>query len=316
MTRVLITGGCGFIGSNLIEFILEKTGWEITVLDNLSTGKKEDIEDIKGFSERCTLVQGDIRNQEDVDNTIEGCDFVVNLAAQAGVIPSINDPLLDADINIKGLINVLRSCVDKKIKKVVHASSAAPLGEQEMPLTESKIPKPLSPYGASKLAGEGYCSAFAASYGLNVVALRFSNVYGPKSYAKGSVISLFIKQALKGNPLTVYSDGSQTRDFVYVLDVCNAIYLALSASLENNFELFQIATGTETTINELIEALKKEIENNSLAFPEVNNEPARPGEIQKNYADISKSRRLLHYQPETTLPEGLKKTIAWFLEKK
>lgn len=316
MTKVLITGGCGFIGSNLVEFLLNKTDWQINILDNLSAGKLEDIEKFDNFKERCTFFNGDIRNKEDVLKALDGCDFVVNLAAQVGVIPSVENPLLDADININGVITVLMACVEKKVKKAIHASSAAPLGDQEMPMHEKKVPQPLSPYGASKLAGEAYCSAFAASYGINTVALRFSNVYGPKSYQKGSVISLFIRQILNGEACTIFGDGEQTRDLLYVTDVCNGIYLALTTDLKNKFELIQLATGKETSMNELFSVMKQEFEKHGKTVNDAKYAPARPGEIIRNYADITKARNLLKYTPQVDIKEGLANTISWFLDQK
>lgn len=312
MTKLLITGGAGFIGANLVEFLLKNTDWEINILDNLESGKKEDLENLEGFSQRCNLIEGDIRNEEDVEKAIENCDYVVNLAAQVGVIPSVEDPLNDAEINVNGLIKLLNSSVKHKIKKFVHASSAAPLGEQEMPLNEEKIPRPLSPYGASKLAGEAYCSAFSASHNLETVVLRFSNVYGPKSYDKGSVIPIFIKQILNKKPITIYGDGNQTRDFIYVEDICQAIHLSLTKELPEKFNLFQIATGKETSINELFNLLKKELEKNNFSVQEPKYEKERPGEIYRNYSDISKARKLLGFEPKISLEEGIEKTVKWF----
>ncbi|MBD3355151.1 NAD-dependent epimerase/dehydratase family protein [Candidatus Woesearchaeota archaeon] len=316
MTKILITGGCGFIGSNLVEFLIQKTDWQINILDNLSNGDIKDLENINEFDNRCNFFEGDIRKKEDIIEAIDNCDFVVNLAAQAGVISSIEDPQLDAEINIKGLINVLQSGAEGGIKRIIQASSAAPLGEQKMPLNEKKVPKPLSPYGASKLAGEGYCSAFSSSYDLNVVALRFSNVYGPRSYEKGSVIPKFIKETLDNDQVTIYGDGNQTRDFIYVKDICNAIYLALTENLENKFELLQIATGKETSVNELFKILKKSLEEQKINVKNPKYVKARKGEILRNYADISKAKSLLNYGPKVDLTEGIDKTIKWFIENK
>lgn len=314
--KVLITGGCGFIGSNLVKFLLDKTNWELVILDNLSSGNLEDLQTLDDFSSRITFVKGDIRNNTDITRAVQGCNYVVNLAAQVGVMPSVDDPLFDADVNIIGAINVLKAAVDNKVEKVVQASSAAPLGNQEMPLNEEKLPKPLSPYGASKLACEAYCSAFAASYNLNTIALRFSNVYGPLSYAKGSVIPLFIKQILKGEKTIIYADGEQTRDFIYVKDICNAIYLSLIADLKNKFELFQISTGKETSMNELFKILKEELEKHNIKVPSPEFAPSRPGEIIRNYSDISKANRLLNYTPSYLLDEGINKTVDWFINNK
>ncbi|MEF8832801.1 MAG: NAD-dependent epimerase/dehydratase family protein, partial [Candidatus Thermoplasmatota archaeon] len=244
MTRLLVTGGCGFVGTNLIEFILDRSDWDITVLDNLSQGKLEYLKAVDGHSEeRVDFYKGDVRDLDDVKEAMENCDFVIHLAAQTSVIDSIEKPKEDADINIMGTINLLEEAVEKGIERFIVASSAAPLGEQEMPIHEEKVPQPLAPYGASKLACEGYCSAFSGSHSLTTVALRFSNVYGPKSWHKGSVVAKFIKQILEGETPIIYGDGGQTRDFIHTKDIAQALYLSCIEELEDDFELFQIATG-------------------------------------------------------------------------
>ena len=168
----------------------------------------------------------DIRNREGLRKIVSGSSAVVHLAAQTGVIPSLEDPAFDMEQNVGGTLNLLEACRIAGTPRFVLASSSAPLGEQEPPIDESKVPRPLSPYGASKLAGEGYCSAYAGSFGLETIALRFSNVYGPRSTYKGSVVAKFIKNILSGIPLTIYGSGGQTRDFIYVEDLCDAIDLA------------------------------------------------------------------------------------------
>jgi len=311
--KVLITGGCGFIGTNLVEYLLEKTNWKINILDNLSTGDFKNLKKIKNFSKkRISFLKGDIRNKKDIEKVIKGCDFVVNLAAQTGVISSQDNPLEDASINILGIIKFLEESRKFKIEKFLQASSAAPLGEQKMPLNENKVPKPLSPYGASKLAGEGYCSAFSASFGLNTVVLRISNVYGPFSKSKESVISNFVKSILEGKSVIIYGDGKQTRDFIYVKDVCEVIYLSLIKKLPHNFELFQIGTDKETSINNLFEIIKKEFERRGNKVKEPIYKPERKGEIRRNYADITKVKKILGFKPKTRLQQGIKKTIDWF----
>ena len=315
---ILITGGCGFIGANLVEFLLQNTDWNINILDNLSTGKWKDIENIESFNpDRIKFTNGDIQNKKDVHKAIKMCDYLVNLAAQTGVIPSIKDPLFDAEINILGIINLLTLSGKYNIKKFVHASSSAPLGEQEMPLNEQKVPAPIAPYGASKLAGEGYCSAFAGSFNLNCVVLRFSNVYGPKSYHKGSVIAKFLKQILAGKSIAVYGDGNQTRDFIYVEDLCKSIYLSLTEKLNNSFEIFQIATGKETSIIQLVEYIKEIIYKNNISRKiKIEYQAARAGEIFRNYSDISKAGKILGFSPAIKLKDGLAKTLDWFNAKK
>jgi len=316
MTRVLITGGCGFIGLNLTEYLLKKTDWDINIFDNLSSGSKENLNDIKGFSpNRINFYKGDIRNEQEVNKAIIDCDYVVNLAAQVGVIPSIEKPLEDAEINIIGTLNVLNAAVKENVEKFIHASSAAPLGEQEPPLNEKKIPRPLSPYGASKLAGEGYCSAYTGSFNLCTVALRFSNVYGPYSHQKGSVVSKFIKQILNNKQVVIYGDGNQTRDFVHARDISQAIYLVLTKTLPEKHEVFQIASGKETTISRLYQIIRKEIEKYGHQVLDPKYESSRPGEIYRNYADINKAKKLLGYEPSISLNEGIKETIEWFIKR-
>lgn len=313
--RVLITGGCGFVGTNLIYYLLEKTDWDLSVLDNLTSGKVKYLESIKNYSEeRIELTRGDIRDREDIRKAMDGCDSVIHLAAQTGVIPSIDDPFEDAEVNIMGTINLLEGSVEKGIERFTLASSAAPLGEQEMPLHEEKVPHPLAPYGASKLACEGYVSAYAGSHGLETAALRFSNVYGPNSWHKGSVVAKFIKQIIDGEQQVIYGDGEQTRDFIHTSDISQALYLSTVSDSVRGGDLFQIATGRETTINGLYQMIKEELEEQGVEVPEVKHGEERAGEIYRNYADISKAREVLGYDPEVELKDGIEETVSWFLK--
>lgn len=315
MKKVLVTGGCGFIGTNLIEYLLDITDWEINVLDNLSVGKLEYLKSIDGYTEdRIDFYKGDITNKDDVEESITGCDHVINLAAQTDVIDSVNNPKNDAEINVLGTINVLKASVENDIVNFTQASSAAPLGEQDMPIHEEKVPQPLSPYGASKLACEGYCSAFSGSYNLSTVTLRFSNVYGPKSWHKGSVVAKFIKQIIDGETPVIYGDGGQTRDFIHTKDISQALYLATVGDLEDDFELFQVATGVETSINELYEIINEKMSKYGYDVPEPEYGEKRAGEIYRNYADISKAKKVLDYEPEIDLDEGIDESIKWFID--
>ncbi|MBS3782664.1 MAG: GDP-mannose 4,6-dehydratase, partial [Candidatus Thermoplasmatota archaeon] len=299
---------------NLIEYLLERTNKNITVLDNLSEGKIEYLKSISNYSEkRIKFIQGDIRNKDDVKKAMKGCDHVIHLAAQTDVIDSVKDPRKDADINILGTINLLEEAVEEDVDRFVQASSAAPLGEQEMPIHEEKDPQPLAPYGASKLACEGYCSAFAGSYSLPTVALRFSNVYGPKSWHKGSVVAKFIKQILDGETPTIFGDGGQTRDFIHTKDISQALHLSCTERMEEGFQLFQIGTGEETSINELYSKLKTKLEDEGIQVPEPDHGEKREGEIYRNYTDISKAKKELNYEPKIDLDRGLDETIDWFL---
>jgi UDP-glucose 4-epimerase len=316
----LITGGCGFIGVNLVRALV-KEGRCIRVLDNLSVGSRDDLKAVAEFTEngkdgpapgKVELLVGDIRNEEDCRNAVRDMDVIVHLAAQTGVIPSIENPALDCDQNVKGILNMLLAARDNNVGKFIMASSAAPLGEQDPPLHENMVPAPLAPYGASKLAGEAYCSAFHASYGLDTVVLRFSNVYGPYSFKKGSVVALFFRRALAGKPLTIYGDGEQTRDFIHAADLCRAIVLASEKDVGG--EVFQVATGRETTVNVLAGQIKTLVERDSNLEVQLVNEPARKGEIIRNCSDISKARRMLGYDAKIELRQGLEETWRWFKE--
>ena len=312
--KVLITGGAGFIGVNLIEFLLEKTDWDISVLDNFSTSDDGMLEQIIGDSKRVTVHEGDIREKEDVLKAMEGCTYVISLAAQAGVLPSVEDPIYDMELNIKGLINVLSSAVEAGAKKVVHASSNALLGEAELPLSETTLPQPLAPYGASKLAGEGYLSAWAASYGLNTVALRFSSVYGPKSIHKGSAIAKFIKQIMDGDQVEIWGDGSQTRDLVYVRDIAKALYLALVTETPNKYEVIHIGTGEEISIEEVFDLIYQKFLDRGYEPKPALHIDWKPGEIKKNWSSIKKAKRVLGFAPENSFEENIDETIHWFIE--
>jgi UDP-glucose 4-epimerase len=302
MKHYLVTGGCGFIGINLVRSLRER-GDAVRVFDNLSTGRREDLESLGA-----QLVVGDIRDREKVAEAVKGCEAVVHLAAHTRVVESVSDPRLNFEVNVLGTMNVLQASRAAGVRKFIFASTGgAILGEQEPPVHEGMVPRPVSPYGASKLAGEAYCSAFAGSFGLNTVALRFSNVYGPYSYHKGSVVAQFFKNLLQGQQLTIYGDGSQTRDFVFVDDLVDAILLADQSDTPG--EVFQIASGRETSITELVSLMKQVLP--GLPF-NVRYEPSRAGEIFRNYAQIEKACRMLGYNPRMQLHEGLCRTWQWF----
>lgn len=293
--KYLVTGGCGFIGSRLVSDICKRH--EVIVLDNLSTGDRRSIPN------SVRLVEDDIRNidfKEDVD-------VVVHLAANAGVVQSIEDPINDCLVNVVGSVRVLE-WARKKAKKVVLASSNAPLGSQEPPAQESKLPQPLSPYAASKMSMEAYARIYHECYGLNTTTLRFSNVYGPGSVHKGSVVALMIKKAMDRELLTVYGDGQQTRDFIYVDDLASAIQKA--AVHPDGGLTFQVGTGVETSLNELIKLLEKEL-HGTLYYKY--DEP-RIGDIRSSYSDITRAKTVLGWKPEYTLRDGVKHTVEWFSE--
>jgi len=341
--KILITGGCGFIGVNLVSFLLKKRAGYIRIIDNLSTGSEKNLKDalmeigdiitekynnriiykfkevFKKYKYKNTnfvveLNKGDIQDYNNCLKATKDIDYVIHLAAHAGVIPSIENPFYDFEVNVKGTLNLLHSSVKNKVERFIFASSNAPLGEQSQPLNEEKVPKPLSPYGASKLACEGYCSAFFNSYGLKTISLRFSNVYGPYCLHKSSVIAKFIKDAITKRSITIYGDGNQTRDFLYVEDLCNAIYSVINLNSERLDiwgEVFHLGTGNETSITEIANHVNR-LFNNKI---EIIFAPKRRGEIKRNYSNIMKAKSLFGYNPEINIENKIKKVYKWFMNR-
>jgi UDP-glucose 4-epimerase len=322
--RLLITGGCGFIGVNLVHRLLAPDN-QILLLDDQSAGRLDDLRDVAGGvrtvkpdglpqrSEKGVwFIAGDIRDAGLTRAITANLDAIVHLAAHTEVVNSVQNPRYDADVNVVGTLNLLEAARIHGVRKFIFASSAATLGEQDPPLDEEKPLKPLSPYGAGKVAGEAYCSAYSHCYGVQAVALRFSNVYGPRSFHKGSAISHFIKEVLQGRPLVVFGDGEQTRDFLYVDDLTDAISVCLSSAPQSIAgQVIQIATGRETSVNQ-VAAIIQDLASGSGLKVNVVHEAARPGEIYRNYSNIDKARRLLGYDPKTGLREGIRATWEWF----
>ena len=323
----LITGGCGFIGRNLIHYLLEQGGHAIRVVDNLSVGSRESLQMVTDFTERdvnatadgfpstgkVELVVDDILNEDNAQDHAQQADVIVHLAANTGVGPSVEDPRQDCMTNVVGTFNYLEAARHTGDTRFILASSGAPLGEVEPPIHEEKAPHPKSPYGASKLAGEGYCSAYHGSFGVDTVALRFGNVYGPFSSHKSSVVAKFIRRAMEGKTLEIYGDGQQTRDFIYTGDLVSAIYKAATKE-EVGGEVFQIATNKETTVLELTDTLTQELEKSGITNVEVAHTDPRTGDVRRNYSDTSKAAKMLDWQVQTDLETGLRKTIEWFVE--
>lgn len=297
---VLVTGGCGFIGANLIRSLVS-VGYQVRVLDDLSSGRRENLAGIDA-----ELIDGDVCDPQTVERAMVNCTGIVHLAAKSSVLESTVDPWPTFDVNERGTLTVLQAAVRTGVGRFVLASSNAALGEHEPPLNEDLVARPVSPYGASKLAGEAYCMAHFGTYGLGTVALRFSNVYGPYSGHKTSVIAKFIRMLLEGEPITIYGDGLQTRDFIYVDDVSWAIVAALESKLAG--EVLQIGTGDETPILALVEMLS-EITG---IQPDIRWLEQPSGEIRRNYASIERARRELGFNPKTDLRSGLEATVDWF----
>ncbi|MDA9052927.1 NAD-dependent epimerase/dehydratase family protein [Planktomarina temperata] len=320
----LITGGCGFIGRSLISKLLSVGENQIRVLDNLSVGTRSDLQltaafqEVKGdgssWSSKLELVEGDILDPEVIKKSVCGADVVVHLAANTGVGPSVTNPMADCRTNVIGTLNVLEGCREANIKRFVFASSGAPLGVQVPPLSEDMAPRPASPYGASKLSGEGYCSAYYHCFGVETVSLRFGNVYGEGSGHKQSVVAKFIKEALHGETLELYGDGTQTRDFIHISDLVVAIECAASVPRIGG-ETFQIATSEETTVYEMTEVLITALEAEGIPRPETRLVDKRDGDVMRNYSDTSKAKMRLNWEASIPLDVGLRRTVKYFVNK-
>jgi UDP-glucose 4-epimerase len=303
---LLITGGCGFIGTNLIKYLLSNGAGSIRVLDNEIIGKRKYIAGLDA-----EFIHGDVCDRDKVHTALEGIDAVVHLAADTRVIDSIDNPLYNFQTNVIGIFNLLMCMRETGTKRLVNASTGgAIIGEATPPVHEKMVANPISPYGASKMAAEAYCSAFASSYDLCINSLRFSNVYGPHSFHKGSVVAHFFKNIISGKKLVVYGDGSQTRDYVFVQDLCEGIRQALKI---RRVGVYQLGTGKPVSINKLIELIRHSV-GDSYDI-DVNYKNFRLGEIRHTWCDISKSQNELGYNPKTSIEEGLKKTWEWFLNK-
>ena len=307
--KVLVTGGAGFIGSHVVEELIVK-GYEVRVLDNLSTGR---LENLKHVEETVEVIIGDVRDYGKVLEAVNGVDAVIHEAALASVTRSIEDPLTVNQVNVEGTLNLLKACVELGVKKLIYASSSSIYGDTPtLPKHEDMKPNPLSPYAVSKYAGEGFCRVFHKVYGLEAVALRYFNVYGPRQqYGPYSgVITIFINRLLNEQPPIIFGDGEQTRDFTYVKDVAEATVKALEAKQVGG-EAINIASNSPISINNLASLLIE-----LMGFKEVKplyTEP-RKGDVRYSYADIHKAEALLGWKPRTSLMEGLIKTIDWFMK--
>jgi UDP-glucose 4-epimerase len=336
LDRWLITGGCGFIGGNLLLALLrEGKARRVRILDNLSVGTRQDLEFYlaqagtyspkedgnpvvyradAGDAPAVELLIGDIRDAATCSAAARDTDVVVHLAANTGVQLSMQNPRADMESNVVGVFNVLEACREHGVRKFIFASSGAVVGETDPPIREDKVARPISPYGASKLAGEAYCLAYSRSFGVDGVALRFGNVYGPLSKNKTSVVAKYIKNAMDGRPLEIYGDGRQTRDFIYIDDLVNAILLAVRSGASG--EVFQIATHRETTVSEVALEVKRLFKESTGADIEVVHGEALKGDVRRNFADISKARTVLGFEPQFDLSRGLQRTLDYFLARR
>ena len=307
----LVTGGAGFIGSHLVES-LALSGAVVRVLDDFSTGHRENL---TGLAAKIVLVEGDVRDGALNRRLMEGIDVVFHLAAVASVAPSISDPLTCNDVNVAGTLNVLTAARDAGVRRVVFASSAAVYGpDPGVPTAETAPFAPLSPYAASKAAGELYCRVFAKLYGVEAVSLRLFNVYGPRqdpASEYSGVVSRFLEWLRVGQPPIIHGDGEQTRDFVFVQDVVNAFVLAGGAPGIGG-EVFNVGSGEAATINGLAETLAGLAVRDRVLRPI--HHPEQAGDVRHSRADISKARQALGYAPAVELADGLARTLVWWRE--
>ncbi len=303
MKHCVVTGGAGFIGSNIVGALL-RDGVRVTVLDNLSSGYESNLLPFPDVR----FVRGDVRDPEAVGSALEGADVVFHLAASVGNKRSIDDPVTDAEINVLGTIRVLEAARKYGVEKVVVSSSAGIFGElKTLPIREDHQVEPDSPYGCTKLCQEKLCLAYAKLYGIDAVALRYFNVYGPNQRfdAYGNVIPIFAFSMLRGEPITIFGDGEQTRDFIHVDDVVQAnIKAARTPSVTG---AYNIASASRITINELVRLLERA----SGITPKVFHGPERPGDVRHSLADISKAQAAFGFSPTIGLEEGLRDYMRW-----
>ncbi len=300
---MLVTGGAGFVGATLVRRLVG-SGYEVRVLDNLTTGHASHLDGVDA-----ELVEGDIRDANTMEGALAGVLSVVHLAAAGSVVMSVEDPAANFEVNVFGTFQVLDAARRAGIGRIVLASTGGALiGDAVPPVDERSLPKPISPYGASKLAGEGYAHAFAKSYGLGTVVLRFANVYGPWSARKKGAMTLFFRAIDAGEPIVIYGDGSASRDYTHVDDICRALQLALESDVAGGTVL-HIASGVETTVQELADLCRT-----AAGVPDhpIEHRPTRPGEVERNFASYDLAQEVLGYAPSISREDGIRRTWEWF----
>lgn len=316
-SKVLVTGGAGFIGSNLCEKLLELNA-EVICLDNFATGKKENLSAFND-NQRFTLIEGDIRNLEDCKKAVDGVDFVLHQAALGSVPRSVNDPITSNDVNISGFLNMLVASRDAGVKRFVYAASSSTYGDSEaLPKVEDKIGKPLSPYAITKYVNELYADIFHTTYSIDTIGLRYFNVFGRKQDPHGAyaaVIPKFVIQFMKHESPVINGDGTYSRDFTYIDNVIQMNLLAITT--ENKQALNQVyntAVGDRTNLKELTQLLKKYLSeyDPEIAKVEVKHGPNRAGDIPHSLASVDKAKELLGYDPQFKIEAGLKEAVNWY----
>jgi UDP-N-acetylglucosamine 4-epimerase len=316
--KILVTGGAGFIGSNLCEEILQRNN-QVVCLDNFATGKRENITPLlenKNF----TFIEGDIRNLEDCLVATKGVDYVLHQAALGSVPRSIKDPITSNDVNVGGFLNMLVACRDNHVKRFVFAASSSTYGDSEaLPKVEEVIGKPLSPYAVTKYVNELYADVFSKTYGLETIGLRYFNVFGRKQDPNGAyaaVIPKFVSQLMNLESPTVNGDGNYSRDFTYIDNVIQANLLSLVADKKAVNTVYNVAYGDRNTLNNLLGYLKEFLSeyNSKIKEVAVIHGPNRLGDIPHSHASVAKAKELLKYNPKFSLQKGLKEAVDWYWE--
>lgn len=310
----LVTGGAGFIGSNLVEYLLKYGAKEVRVLDNFSNGFRKNVALFES-NPALRVIEGDIRDRQTCVDACQGVDVVLHQAALGSVPRSINDPITSNDVNVGGFVNMLVGAKEAGVKRFVYAASSSTYGDHKaLPKVEDRIGKPLSPYAVTKYANELYADVFGKTYGMEIIGLRYFNIFGPRQDPNGAyaaVIPLFIDAVLENRPPRMNGDGGQTRDFTFVENCVQAnIKAALVQNPEAVNQVYNVAVADRTSLNDLFNILKAEA--GSDITPEYG--PDRAGDIRDSLADISKANNLLGYQPQIRIQEGLQKTLSWFKE--
>lgn len=305
---ILITGGCGFIGSNLIRALNESGYTDIVVVDNLSRGKKDNIENCKILK----FYQVDILDVDALSECFSDVDIVIHLAAYGSVIESIKDPLSNFNINTLGTLNVLIQARLSNVSKVIFSSTGGALiGDSLPPVNELSIPKPISPYGASKLSCEGYCCAFSHSYDIDITVLRFANVVGPFGVHKQGAVNNFINAIISGRPMQIYGNGTSSRDYMHVFDLCDGIIKAFESS-KTGYKVYHLASGVETTIKSLSEIIKTVTGKTN---HKVVNLGRVKGEVDRNFASYELAQKELGFFPKRNLLDAISDTYSFFVKR-
>lgn len=307
----LITGGAGFIGSNLVEFLLKNNARKVRVLDNFSNGHLKNIQEFLN-NDTFELIEGDIRNLETCKLACEGIDFVAHQAALGSVPRSINDPITTNEVNISGFLNMLIAVKETNVKRMVYAASSSTYGDSKaLPKVEDVIGNPLSPYAVTKYVNELYAHVFGLNYGVQTIGLRYFNVFGPKQDPRGAyaaVIPLFVQAILQNESPFINGDGEQTRDFTFVENAVQANICAMLADDSAVNQIYNVAVGDRTSIKQMFEILNA-IENKNLV---ANHRDSRLGDVKDSLADISKAAKMIGYAPQVRFKEGLIKTYNWY----